>query len=56
MRGKKARELRKMVAGDPDMEGRVFARGVNYTTHLLHPQSYRKQYQQAKGLAKKGRG
>jgi len=48
MNGKKAKKLRRMVTGDPDMTGRLFARGVNFTTHLVHPSSFRAQYQAAK--------
>jgi hypothetical protein len=46
--GKKAKKLRRMVAGDPDMDGRVFAKHENMSTWMLHPTSYRKQYQQMK--------
>lgn len=48
MNSKKAKQLRRQVAGDPDMVGRVFADKDNVTTHLLHPTSHRKQYQLAK--------
>lgn len=48
MNGKKAKRLRRNIAGDPDMDGRVFAKGENHTTWLLHPSSYRAQYQMAK--------
>lgn len=53
MNGRKAKELRRKAAGDPDMTGRVFAKGTNFTTYLLHPMSYRKQYQEAKKEAAK---
>jgi hypothetical protein len=55
--GKKCKALRRMVTGDPDMAGRVFARlerdktgevHLNDTTHRLHPTSVRAQYQMAK--------
>jgi hypothetical protein len=63
MRGKKAKKLRRMVTGDPDMAGRLFARKrvvgttpggqevvdpKSLRTYLLHPNSARAQYQQAK--------
>jgi len=56
MNGKRVKRLRAGVVGDPDMGERMFARDTNFTTHLLHPHSYRKQYQEAKQEAKKGRG
>ena len=64
MNGKKAKRLRRRVAGDPDMDGRLFARqkviACDIITHqdivdpkslrtfLNHPDSYRAQYKQAK--------
>jgi len=48
MNGKKSKRLRRMVAGDPDMEGRVFAKEGNLDTWRLHPTSMRVQYQAAK--------
>lgn len=64
MNGKKAKQLRRQVTGDPDMEGRIFVRKKvvacdivtheeyvdpkSMTTMILHPHSFRAQYQQAK--------
>lgn len=48
MNNRQAKRLRRMVTGDPDMEGRTFAREENLTTWILHPMSTRKQYQEAK--------
>jgi len=64
MRGKKAKQLRRQVTGDPDMEGRLFVRKKvaacdwltheeivdrkSLTTWMLHPTSFRAQYQMAK--------
>ncbi len=53
MRGKKAKALRRKVTGDPDMEGRMFAREGTLDTHRLHPNSFRAQYKMAKKEAGK---
>lgn len=43
-----------MVTGDPDMEGRTFARENNQTTWMHHPMSKRSQYREAKRQVKRG--
>lgn len=48
MNNRRAKHLRRMVTGDPDVEGRTYAREENVKTWILHPLSRRKQYQQAK--------
>ncbi|MEW6186182.1 MAG: hypothetical protein AB1585_10640 [Thermodesulfobacteriota bacterium] len=48
MNGKKARALRKQACGDPDLNGRLFAKEGNLETVLHHPQSFRGQYREAK--------
>ena len=68
MNGKKAKHLRRSTTGDPDLEGRIFYRRRviacdlethqeivdprSRTTIILHPNSPRAQYQQAKRRAK----
>ena len=46
--GKKAKRLRRQVTGDPDMDGRTFAKRDNITTWMLHPHSERAQYRELK--------
>ena len=48
MNGRKAKELRRKVTGDPDLKGRLFALTENQSTYLVHPDSERGQYKQAK--------
>jgi len=48
MNNRRAKRLRRMVTGDPDVEGRIFARDENMATWILHPLSKRRQYQEAK--------
>lgn len=57
MNGKRAKRLRRTVTGDPDMEGKVFAKlernkhgeiRLNDSTWRLHPTSIRAQYKMAK--------
>lgn len=54
MNNRRAKQLRRMVTGDPDYTGRTFAREENLTTWMLHPLDPRKQYQEAKRQAKGG--
>ena len=53
MNGRKVKALRRMVTGDPDYTGRLFHTAENQTTQVLWPQSYRKQYRQAKKQEKR---
>ena len=48
MNNRRAKHLRRLVTGDPDVEGRTYAREDNVKTWILHPLSKRKQYQEAK--------
>jgi hypothetical protein len=54
MNGKRAKALRRLVTGDPDQAGRLFHTAENETTQVLHPESYRKQYLEAKKNKKGG--
>jgi len=53
MNNRRAKRLRRIVTGDPDVEGRTFAREENTRTWILHPMSTRKQYQEAKRESKR---
>jgi len=48
MNCRKAKALRRAVTGDPDLKGRIYAKQDNQGTYLVHPQSERGQYKQAK--------
>jgi len=48
MNNRRAKYLRRLVTGDPDVEGRTYAREENITTWILHPLSRRRQYREAK--------
>ena len=53
MNNRMAKKMRKSVTGDPDYQGRIFAREGNLTTWMLHPDDARKQYQTLKRLKKR---
>jgi len=48
LNNRRAKYLRRLVTGDPDVEGRTYAREENITTWILHPLSRRRQYREAK--------
>ena len=54
MNGRKVKALRKQVTGDPDYTGRMFHTAENETTQVLWPQSFRKQYREAKKQRRRG--